>query len=161
MHNLHNWFQASWNAVDDRLGVTEAVTPILNHLVPPEAGWAYVFGSATLAALIVQVVTGIALATTYVASTDDAYTSLQFISQQAFLGYLIRGMHFWGASAMVSLVGIHAIRTFLFGAYKFPREANWLSGVLLLFLTLAMGFTGQLLRWDQNAVWSVVVGAEQ
>ncbi|MCB0109665.1 MAG: cytochrome b N-terminal domain-containing protein, partial [Caldilineaceae bacterium] len=155
------WFQRLWSVIDDRMGISALVGPILHHPVPPDAKWAYVFGSATLTAFLVQVITGIGLATTYVSSAGEAYQSLQFITNEAWFGNLLRGMHFYGASAMVLLVGIHAARTFLYGAYKFPREINWLSGVGLLGLTLVMGFTGQLLRWDQNAIWSVVVGAEQ
>lgn len=153
--------QAAWRLVDDRTGISEMLGPILRHPVPPDARWAYVFGSATLTAFLVQVATGIALATAYIPSTAEAYDSLRFITHDSFSGYLLRGMHFYGASAMVVLVGLHAAQTFLHAAYKFPREANWISGVFLLLVTLAMGFTGQLLRWDQNAVWSVVVGAEQ
>jgi ubiquinol-cytochrome c reductase cytochrome b subunit len=149
----------SW--LDDRTGLSGLLGPLARHVVPRRTGWMYVFGSATLVVFIVQVVTGMALATTYIPSTGDAYQSLQFITQRAFLGSVIRGIHYFGASAMVVLIGMHAIRVFLTGSYKFPREVNWLSGVLLLALTLAMAFTGQLLRWDQNAVWSVVVGAEQ
>lgn len=161
MARFRRFLRKTWNVIDDRLGLSETIGPLARHPVPPDAKWAYVFGSATLFAFILQVVTGIALATGYVPSTADAYASLHFITRDSIFGYLLRGMHFYGASAMVVLIGIHAGQTFLHGSYKFPREANWLSGVLLLFLTLGMGFTGQLLRWDQNAVWSVVVGAEQ
>jgi len=150
-----------WNWIDDRSGISRALGPLLRHPVPPGTGWKYVFGSATLIAFLIQVVTGVALATVYVSSAGSAYKSLEFISHQATLGWLIRGMHYFGASAMVILVGIHMFRVFLTGSYKFPRELNWLSGVVLLGCVLMMGFTGQLLRWDQDGVWSTVIAAEQ
>jgi ubiquinol-cytochrome c reductase cytochrome b subunit len=149
------------DAFEERTGLFKLLENLAEHRVPPQTGWWYVFGSATLVAFMIQVVTGMALATAYISSTGQAYDALEFITTRALFGNLLRGMHYFGASAMVLLIGIHMGQVFLMGCYKYPREFNWVTGVVLLFLTLAMGFTGQLLRWDQNAVWSVVVGAEQ
>jgi ubiquinol-cytochrome c reductase cytochrome b subunit len=147
--------------LDERMGLNEVILPILTHPVPKAVNWWYVLGSATLTAFVVQVVTGVALAMAYTPSTESAYQSLQFISTQAPLGSVIRGMHYWGAAAMVVLIVLHACRVFLMGSFKYPREVNWLTGAVLLLLTLAMAFSGQLLRWDQTAYWSVSVAAAQ
>ncbi len=151
----------AWAWFDDRTDLSKVLGPILRHPVPPGTGWKYVFGSATLFSFFVQVVTGIALATAYVSSAGQAYDALQWITNKAAFGNILRGMHYFGASAMVLMAGIHMIRTFLTGSYKFPREMNWILGVVLLGLTILMGFTGQLLRWDQDGVWSTIVAAEQ
>jgi ubiquinol-cytochrome c reductase cytochrome b subunit len=134
---------------------------LLAHPVPPGTDWRYVLGSATLVAFLLQVVTGTVLATVYVPSTADAYHSLQAITNGGGLGRVLRGMHYFGAGAMMIFIGAHIARVFLTGSYKFPRGLNWLSGAVLLLLTLIMAFTGQLLRWDQDGIWSSVIAAEQ
>ncbi len=149
------------NWMEERTGIAAAIKPLAEHLVPPGAKWAYVFGSATLFCFVLQVVTGVGLALLYQPSSEEAFKSLQYITNQATMGKLLRGLHYFGASGMIIMVGLHMIRVYITAAYKYPREMSWISGVFLLFLTIIMGFTGQLLRWDSNGVWSSVVAAEQ
>ena len=147
--------------IDDRTGISENILPIIKHPVPPRAKWSYVFGSATLFCFVLQIITGIALSLLYQPSSSEAYESLEFITYQAKFGNMLRGIHYFGASGMIIFVGLHMMRTYITASYKYPREMNWITGVVLLICTLFMGFTGQLLRWDSNGVWSSVVAAQQ
>ncbi len=122
-------------------------------------GWWYVFGSASMTLLMIQILTGIGLALVYVPSADQAYESLLYLNYQQPLGWFFRSLHYWSGSGMVVMVIVHMTQVFLHGAYKFPRELNWLTGVVLLLLTLGMAFTGQVMRWDADAYWGVGVGA--
>ena len=151
-----------WRWFDDLTGFSQSLGPIMSHPVPQarRTRWFYVFGSATLIAFLVQVVTGIALSSAYVTGSGQAYDSLRFITSSP-IGRIIRGIHYFGASAMIILIGLHTIRVYLMGAYKYPRQMNWLTGAGLLLFTLLMAFTGQLLRWDQMGFWTAVVAAEQ
>ncbi len=130
------------------------------HPVPKStASWWYVFGSAALSLLILQILTGILLALVYTPSAAEAWQSLHFLNDNLPLGWFLRAMHGWGSNFMIAVVIVHMAQVFLFGAYKFPRELTWLLGVGLLFLTLGMGFTGQVLRYDQDAYWGLGIGA--
>ena len=151
-----------YDFLDDRLGIMTVLEATALHKVPKSSGrWSYVFGSATLTCLTIQVVTGVALALLYQPSSETAYESLQWISNSAPLGAWLRGLHYFGASGMVVMMVCHMIRVYLMAAYKYPREMSWITGVVLLGLTVSMAFTGQLLRWDDVGVWSTYVAAEQ
>lgn len=145
---------------DHRLQLAAPIREAVEHPVPRKtASWFYVFGSAALTVFILQVVTGILLAMIYVPSGGEAWSSLQAINHNIALGWFIRAMHGWGSNFMVAIVLIHMVQVFLFGAYKFPRELTWIIGVFLLLMTLGMAFSGQVLRFDQDAYWGLGIGA--
>jgi menaquinol-cytochrome c reductase cytochrome b subunit len=144
--------------LEERSGFVGAVKYFLFRNVPRDSNWFHTLGSATLTAFLVQLVTGVVLAFYYKPSPNEAYDSIQYITNDLTLGWLVRGMHRWGASVFIILLFLHMGRVFLFGAYKYPRELNWLLGVLLLVLAMLEGFTGYLLPWDQTAYWATVVG---
>jgi ubiquinol-cytochrome c reductase cytochrome b subunit len=149
-----------WSWLDQRLQLAEPVRETMQHPVPRQSGsWFYVFGSAALTVFMLQVVTGILLALIYEPSAGEAWNSLQVLNHRIPLGWFIRALHGWGSNFMVAIVLIHMVQVFLFGAYKFPRELTWLIGLLLLLLTLGMAFTGQVLRFDQDAYWGLGIGA--
>ena len=146
--------------LDRRLQLGEPIREIAEHSVPRRsASWWYVFGSAALTVFALQIVTGIMLALIYVPSASEAWNSLQFLNHGVALGWFIRALHGWGSNFMVAIVLIHMAQVFLFGAYKFPRELTWLIGVFLLLMTLGMAFSGQVLRFDQDAYWGLGIGA--
>jgi ubiquinol-cytochrome c reductase cytochrome b subunit len=144
--------------LNDRLDLAGLRRALLDREVPDRLTWWHTLGSATLIVFVVQVVTGVVLATFYSASPDHAYDSIRYIQTQVAGGPLLRGMHHWAASAMVVLLLAHMVRVFSMGAYKYPREANWLIGVALFVVVLAFSFTGYLLPWDQKAYWATQVG---
>ncbi len=144
--------------IDQRTAASGFLTGMLYRKVPKGTNWFYTLGSATLFAFIVQAVTGVFLAMFYTPSTTQAYASIAHINNNVPLGQLVHGMHKWGASVMVILIFLHMGRTFFFGAYKYPRELNWVIGVVLLILTMLMAFTGYLLPFDQRSFWASVVG---
>ena len=130
---------------------------MLYRKVPKGTNWFYTLGSATLFAFIIQAITGVFLAMFYTPSTTQAYGSVVHLTNDVFLGEFVRGMHKWGASVMIILIFLHMARTFFFGAYKYPRELNWVIGVVLLILTMVMGLTGYLLPFDQRSFWATIV----
>lgn len=124
----------------------------------PKTNWLFTLGSATLFIALNQAITGILLTIYYVPTPDHAYDSVQYITTEVTAGWLIRGLHHWGASAMVVVTVLHMLRVILHGAYKFPREVTWFTGVFLLVVVIGFGFTGYLLPWDQKAFWATTVG---
>ena len=153
IQKVGDWF-------DLRLQLGSPIRETVQHPVPREtASWLYVFGSAALTCFVLQIVTGILLALIYVPSAGEAWNSLQILNHGISLGWFIRALHGWGSNFMVAIVLIHMVQVFLFGAYKFPRELTWIAGVFLLLVTLGMAFTGQVLRFDQDAYWGLGIGA--
>src|SRR5882724_8689150 len=153
MATIGAWF-------DRRLQLSGPLLETMQHPVPSRtASWAYVFGSAAMTAFGLQLATGILLALVYVPSAGQAWSSLQSLNHDVALGWFIRALHGWGSSVMLAIVLIHMSQVFLFGAYKYPRELTWIVGVFLLLVTLGMAFTGQVLRFDQDAYWGLGIGA--
>ena len=145
--------------LDERFALKTIYSVVLDRKVP-KVNWWFTLGSASLFLFAMQAVTGIFLTMYYVPSPESAYDSIQYIMNEVAFGWLIRGIHHWGATLMVIFVFIHMVRTFMFAAYKFPREMTWLTGVVLLLATLGMGFTGYLLPWNQKAYWATTVGTQ-
>ena len=145
--------------IDERTSLSGGVRWLLFRKVPRGINWAYTLGSATLFAFLNQAVTGVFLAMFYEPNVQGgAYESIRNINDNVFLGQFVHAMHKWGASVMVILIFLHMGRVFFFGAYKYPRELTWIIGVVLLILTMSMGFSGYLLPFDQKSYWATIVG---
>ena len=144
--------------IEERSGWVGLIEKFLFRNVPGDTSWLQTLGSSLLIVFVLQATTGVLLAMNYDPSPAGAYNSIRYITDDATLGWLIRGMHKWGSSVMVILLFLHMARTFFFGAYKYPRELNWVIGVVLLILTMAMSFTGYLLPFDQRSYWATIVG---
>ena len=160
---MKSWLLAVGEWFDARLKIRETLLPMLRHPIPRGAagpkGWFYVFGSASMTLLFLQILTGIGLALVYVPAADKAYDSLVYLNYQQPLGWFLRSMHYWSGSLMVVMVLVHMTQVILHGSYKYPRELTWVLGVFLLLLTLGLMFSGQVLRWDADAYWGLGVGA--
>jgi ubiquinol-cytochrome c reductase cytochrome b subunit len=143
--------------LEQRTGIPAAISGFLSEEIPASSGWAQVFGSVVLFLFLIQAFTGILLALNFAPTPGEAYSSLNYILNEVAGGRMIRGLHHWGASMLIVVVVLHMIQVFLYGAYRKPREATWMVGIVLLLVTLAFGLTGYLLPWDNRAYWGTVV----
>ncbi len=159
---MKRWLKVVGDWFDARLRVRETVLPMLEHPIPARAagpmGWWYVFGSASMTLLLIQILTGIGLALVYAPAPDNAYSSLLALNYHVPLGWFLRALHYYAGSAMVVMVLAHMTQVYLQGAYKYPRELTWVVGVFLLLCVMGMFFSGQILRWDPDAYWGLAVG---
>jgi menaquinol-cytochrome c reductase cytochrome b subunit len=150
-HSLVDW-------MEDRSSIVTMLEAFLYEPVPKRGKWLYTLGSATLFLITLQFLTGILLLFYYVPTTDNAWDSIYYIMSDVYFGPLIRGIHFWSANILVVVIGLHMVRTFFSGAYKAPRELNWIVGVTLIFIVTILAFSGYALRWDAEGFWAWEVG---
>ena len=152
-------WKSIYNWLDERIGFNELYTNLLDR-PEPKTSWWNTLGSASMFLFILQGLTGIFLTVYYTPSPDHAYDSITYIMEGVAFGWLIRGIHHWGATLMVVLVFVHMLRVFYTASFKYPRELTWLIGIGLFLTTLGMGFTGYLLPWNQKAFWATTVGTQ-
>ncbi|HEU4963257.1 MAG TPA: cytochrome b6, partial [Bacilli bacterium] len=157
----------TYDWIDERLNITPIWRDIADHDVPAHvnpankmSAFVYCFGGLTFLIIVTQILSGMFLAMYYVPDIVNAYKSVLYITDEVLLGNIVRGMHFWGASLVIIMMFLHMLRVFFTGAYKAPRELNWVVGVLIFFVVMGFGFTGYLLPWDQKAYWATAVGAQ-
>lgn len=164
VNQVLGWFLSAsgliYGGLDRRLEFKDALEKALKKPVPKHINWSFCFGGMTFFLFIIQAVTGILLTLYYRPTPEGAYESVRHITNHVTFGWLIRGVHHWGANAMIVMILLHMARVYFYGAYKSPRELNWMAGIGLLGITLAFGFTGYLLPWDQVAFWATTVGSQ-
>jgi len=149
-----------YGPLDERLSIREALEKALKKPVPEHVNWLFCFGGITFFCFIVQVVTGVLLLMHYRPTTAEAYASVVYITNNVPFGWLMRGLHHWASTTMIIMVFLHMLRVYFYGAYKPPRDFNWIAGLFLLMVTLTFGFTGYLLPWNQISYWATTVGTE-
>ena len=152
--------QATADWMEERTGVVTMMEHFLYEPVPKRGKWLYTLGSATLFLINLQFLTGILLLFYYVPTTDHAWNSIYYMMSDVYMGWLVRGIHFWSANALILVIGMHMVRTFLSGSYKAPREMNWVVGVFLILIVTILAFSGYALRWDQEGFWAWEVGVK-
>ena len=140
--------------------IESALDKQAHKLLPPHVGWLHTMGGMLIFLTVSQILTGILLMVYYRPTTEEAYESVRFLMTEASFGWLIRGLHAWGAHLMIVVLVLHMLRVFLMGAFKKPRELTWVGGVLIFFVVLGFGFTGYLLPWNQLSYWATTVGTE-
>jgi len=144
--------------IDSRFGVKEPHRRFLQRPLPPGVNYSYCLGGVAFTLFAISAATGILLSIYYVPSEAEAYRSIIRINEDVRLGWLVRSTHRWSANLLIVFIILHALRVFVSGAYRPPRELNWIVGVFTLISAMASGFTGYLLPWDQKAYWATVVG---
>jgi len=160
LKSIYNW-------VDERLNITPLWRDIADHEVPEHvnpahhfSAFVYCFGGITFFITVIQVLSGMFLTMYYVPDIINAHASVKYLQNEVAFGVIVRGMHHWGASLVIVMLFLHTLRVFFQGAYKKPRELNWLVGMSIFFVMLGLGFTGYLLPWDMKAYFATKVGLE-
>ncbi|SDH07128.1 menaquinol-cytochrome c reductase cytochrome b subunit [Alteribacillus persepolensis] len=159
--------QKIYEWVDERLDITPMWRDVADHEVPEHvnpahhfSAFVYCFGGLTFFITVIQILSGMFLTMYYVPDIVNAYESVKYLQGEVAFGTIVRGMHHWGASLVIVMMFLHTLRVFFTGAYKRPRELNWVVGVLIFFVMLGLGFTGYLLPWDMKAYFATVVGLQ-
>jgi menaquinol-cytochrome c reductase cytochrome b subunit len=160
MNKLYKW-------IDERLDITPLWRDVADHEVPEHvnpahhfSAFVYCFGGLTFFLVMIQILSGVFLTMYYVPDIVNAHASVDYLQYKVQFGDIVRGMHHWGASLVIVMMFLHTLRVFFTGAYKAPREMNWVVGVLIFAVILGLGFTGYLLPWDNKALFATKVGIE-